>query len=80
MWEAGGRLGRCRRPETVGEGEVEFYARPYDITDFAEKLDVLLTENVTWKRMSRNAKEWASRFSWNSHVDQLERVLEEERR
>jgi glycosyltransferase involved in cell wall biosynthesis len=66
--------------ETVLNGETGFHAKAYDLTDFAEKVDMLLSNTQTWRRMSRNARRWASSFSWDSHIDKLEAVLDEERR
>ena len=66
--------------ETVQEGETGFHAKPYDVADFAEKVELLLSEEKRWRAMSRNAKAWASKFTWDSHVDQLEAVLDEQRR
>jgi len=66
--------------ETVRDNETGFHAKAYDIRDFAEKLDTLLTDNERWQRMSRNASEWASKFNWTTHIDTLENVLEEERK
>ena len=64
--------------ETVKDNETGFHAKAYDIRDFAEKLDVLLTDNEAWQRMSRTAREWASSFNWDTHLDILENALEEE--
>lgn len=66
--------------ETVLDGETGFHAKAYDLADFAQKVDVLLSDDQTWRRMSRNAKTWASSFNWDSHIDKLEAVLDEERR
>ena len=61
--------------ETVLDGETGFHAKPYDLRDYADKLESLLTPSDMWRRMSRDAKVWASSFSWDSHMDLLESVL-----
>lgn len=64
--------------ETVIDGETGFHAKPYDLDDFSFKLDTLLKDKVLWRHMSRNAKIWASSFNWDSHINLLEAVLDEE--
>jgi glycosyltransferase involved in cell wall biosynthesis len=66
--------------ETVQDGETGYHAKPYDVKDFAGKVDILLSDQERWRTMSRNAKVWASRFTWDSHIDLLEGVLDEQRR
>ena len=66
--------------ETVLHGETGFHAKPYCLEDFAAKLDLILNDNQRRSRMSRTAQIWASTFSWETHVDTLEGVLDEERR
>lgn len=66
--------------ETVLDGESGFHAQPYDVTDFASKLQLILTDKVRWEKMSREARIWASSFTWDAHIDLLEGVLDEERR
>jgi len=66
--------------ETVLDGESGFHAKPYDINDFAAKLDMILGDEEVQVEMSRIAQAWASRFSWDSHMDILERVLDEQKR
>lgn len=63
--------------ETVLDGVTGHHAKPYDVADFADKVENLLTDKAQWNRMSRNAKEWASSFSWNRHVDILETALKD---
>jgi glycosyltransferase involved in cell wall biosynthesis len=66
--------------ETVLNGESGFHAKPYDIEDFAGKLDSILSSREVWSKMSRAAKIWAATFNWETHVDLLERALDEQRR
>ena len=66
--------------ETVDDGRTGFHAKPYNVTDFAEKLDILLSDERMWHEMSRNARTWASSFNWKDHVDLLEGTLDEQRR
>ena len=65
--------------ETVLDGESGFYAEPYDIADFAEKLGSILSNEEMWRSMSRTAHAWASTFTWDRHVAQLEHALDESR-
>ena len=65
--------------ETVKNNETGFHAKAYDVNDFAEKLDTLLSDNGRWQKMSRTAREWASLFNWKTHIDLVENALEEQR-
>ena len=65
--------------ETVLDGESGFHAKPYDVNDFADKLNLILSNTAKQREMSRAAKIWASTFSWDTHIDLLEGVLDEER-
>jgi len=66
--------------ETVLDGETGYHAVPYDISDFSSKLQTILADQQRWKSMSRMAKVWASTFDWDTHIDLLESVLDQERR
>jgi glycosyltransferase involved in cell wall biosynthesis len=63
--------------ETVLDGESGFYAKPYDIADFADKLGSILSNGEMWRTLSRTAHAWASTFTWDRHVAQLEHTLDE---
>jgi len=65
--------------ETVLDGETGFHARPYDIGDFAAKLQLILKDEVRWRKMSKKARIWAESFTWEKHIDILEGILNEER-
>jgi len=66
--------------ETVLDGETGFHAQPYDVGDFAAKLQLILKDEVRWRKMSKEARIWAGSFTWDKHVDTLEGILDEERR
>ena len=66
--------------ETVLDGVSGFHAIPYSLTDYASKLDMILSDNERWREMSRGALIWSSSFTWDSHIDLLEGTLDEERR
>jgi glycosyltransferase involved in cell wall biosynthesis len=66
--------------ETVLDTETGFHAKPYDLKDFGGKVQQLRSDETAWRRLSRNARVWATKFSWNSHVDLLEGVLDEARK
>lgn len=63
--------------ETVLDGKTGFHAKPYDIDDFASKVGYLIENRSIWSEMSENAKQWATdtRFSWERHIDTLEKTL-----
>jgi glycosyltransferase involved in cell wall biosynthesis len=62
------------------DGVSGFHAIPYSLTDYASKLDMILSDNERWREMSRGALIWSSSFTWDSHIDLLEGTLDEERR
>ena len=66
--------------ETVIDGETGFHAAPYDLQDFSSKIHLLLDDDALWHTMSDEARIWATSFSWDSHIDLLESVLDEERK
>jgi glycosyltransferase involved in cell wall biosynthesis len=66
--------------ETVLDRETGFHATPYDVGDFASKLELILSNDPRRSEMSRAAQIWASTFSWEAHVDILEGILDEEKR
>ena len=61
--------------ETVLDGETGFYAKPYDLLDFASKLDTIFSDPIAWWKMSKEAQLWAQKFSWDVHMDTLEETL-----
>jgi glycosyltransferase involved in cell wall biosynthesis len=73
VWRDGGVM------ETVLDGETGFHAKPFDLNDFAKKVDILLTDHDKQEAMGRIAQMWASTFDWSDHVDFLESVLDEAR-
>jgi glycosyltransferase involved in cell wall biosynthesis len=65
--------------ETVLDGETGFHAKPYNLEDFAAKVDLILSDRERQNAMSRAARAWTSTFSWDAHIDLLEAVLDEHR-
>ncbi|QQG49300.1 MAG: glycosyltransferase family 4 protein [archaeon] len=61
--------------ETVLDGETGFHAKPYDLDDFASKLQTILTDQELWRKMSARAVEWASSFTWDRHLDIVEAAV-----
>ncbi len=54
------------------------YLYPYgNIEALAERILVLLEDNITWKRFSRAAAKWAETFSWEGSARKLENILEQ---
>jgi len=66
--------------ETVLNGETGYVATPYDLTEYTNRVRSLVSDDSLWKTMSKNAKVWATTFSWEDHLDVLEGVLDAERR
>jgi len=66
--------------ETVLDGETGFYAEPYDVSDFASKLQMLIDDYALWQSFSKEARIWSRNFSWDNHIDILEGVFDERRR
>ena len=54
------------------------YLYPYgDINSLADRIRVLLEDDVIWKRFSRAATRWAATFSWDRSAHKLENILEQ---
>ena len=66
--------------ETVLDGETGFYAKPYDVEDFASKLQALIEDYSLWQRLSKEARVWSQNFTWDKHIDIVESILDEQRR
>ena len=47
-----------------------------DIQAFAETITKVLTDDELRNKLSRNALEWARRFSWDKSSEEFERVIE----
>jgi glycosyltransferase involved in cell wall biosynthesis len=66
--------------ETVLNGETGYVVAPYDMLEYANRVRSLVSDNSRWNAMSRNARVWATTFSWEDHLNVLEGVLDEERK
>lgn len=52
------------------------YLYPYgDVETLAERIRILLEDDMTWRRFSRAATRWADTFSWDSSAERLEKIL-----
>lgn len=61
---------------TVINGKTGFLARPYDVGDFSEKLNLALSQGEKVKKMAENAiKHVRKNYSWARHVGQVEKAL-----
>jgi glycosyltransferase involved in cell wall biosynthesis len=61
--------------ETVLHGRTGFHATPYDLKDFAYRALMILGDQDLRDRMSREARIWASSFTWDKHIDIVEQAL-----
>lgn len=61
---------------TVENGKTGYLAKPYDISDFAQKLLETLKDSKTRSEMGKHAWEHVkNNFSWERHVDILEKTI-----
>jgi glycosyltransferase involved in cell wall biosynthesis len=61
---------------TVCDGETGFLAKPFDLGDYTAKILTLLAHPEEREKMGRAAWEWVGRrFSWERHVDILEKEI-----
>jgi glycosyltransferase involved in cell wall biosynthesis len=61
---------------TVEDGVTGFLAKPYKISDYADKILILLKHKKLRKRMGRAAWERTkNKFSWNRHLNILEETI-----
>ena len=62
--------------ETVLDGITGYRAVPYNLSDFAEKISQLLTDEELRNRLGENAREHVEKnFTWDRHTAQLEEVI-----
>lgn len=63
---------------TVDDGVSGFLAKPYDVSDYSEKIVRLLTSRSLRLKMGKNAYlRTKNLFSWDKHVDILENKIKE---
>lgn len=62
----------CSHPEVVDNGKSGILTPPKNIKKLAEGM-LCVFENK--EEMSKNARKWAEKFSWNVHVEKLEKFL-----
>lgn len=64
--------------ETIVDGVTGFLAKPYVLEDFGRKITTVVTDHDLKKRLGANALSHAlSNYTWERHVDKLEKALEE---
>ena len=66
--------------ETVLNGETGYVVAPYDLPEYTNRVRSLVGDDSLWNAMSRNARVWATTFSWEDHLNVLEGVLDAERK
>ncbi len=72
VWRSGGTA------ELVTHGETGFKAKPYDLNDlFYKTIDLLSLNKKGWQRISRNAIAKAKEYTWENHLNVLEKELKE---
>jgi len=64
--------------ETVLNGETGYVVAPYDLPEYTSRVRSLVDDESLWNTMSRNARIWATTFSWEDHLNVLEGVLDAE--
>lgn len=69
-WNSGGPT------DIVVDGKTGFLAKPFDLDDFAAKTVTVLQDRELRKKMSLASwKRVKNRFSWNRHIDSLEKEI-----
>jgi len=62
--------------EAVIDGETGLHAKPYDLDDFSRKVALLLSDGRKRREMATKGLRRARDFTWEAHVDILERTIE----
>ena len=69
-WKDGGGV-----EETIVNFRTGLLASPYDINDYARKMDLLITDKKLYSRMVYNAKAFSRNFSWEKHVRTILEII-----
>ncbi len=64
-------------PDIVKDGKNGFIVKPRDIKSLRDKILLLLNNEKLYKKLSRNAKKTALKFSWENILNELEEVYRE---
>jgi len=64
-------------PDIVIDGKNGFIVKPRDVEGLREKIVLLLSDERLFKKMSRNARKTAARYSWENILSKLEEVYRE---
>jgi len=64
----------CGLPEIIRDGENGFLVEPKNPGQIAENVSLLLEDDELREKISKNNKEKARKYSWDSVVDRLEEV------
>lgn len=70
VWQDGGGV-----EETVQNFKTGLFAKPYDIGDYASKVDLLLEDKKLYTSILCSAKEYSKTFSWDKHVEKILKVI-----
>lgn len=63
--------------ETVLNGKTGLYFKPGDIADLARQLEILLSDDALWAKLSVGAINRAQDFTWEKNTDEFCRLLEQ---
>ncbi|UCC78564.1 MAG: glycosyltransferase family 1 protein [Candidatus Zixiibacteriota bacterium] len=66
--------------DLILDGKTGFLARPKDASDFADKMELLITNNSLRNSLTDGAFEWASKNSWNivnrTLIDDYKKIID----
>jgi len=65
-WKDGGGI-----EETIQDLKTGLLAKPYDVDDYASKVDLLLTDYSLYSSILNEAKNFSRKFSWSAHVKEI---------
>jgi glycosyltransferase involved in cell wall biosynthesis len=69
-WNDGGGV-----VEIIQDGKTGLLAKPYDVDDYAAKVNMLLEDNELYLYILNEAKKFSLHFSWDNHVKKLMKLL-----
>ena len=66
--------------DLIRDGETGFLARPKDASDFADKMELMITNDSLRDSLTRGAFEWASKNSWDivnrTLIDDYKKIID----
>jgi glycosyltransferase involved in cell wall biosynthesis len=61
--------------EIIQDGKTGLLAKPYDVDDYAAKVNMLLEDNELYAHILNEAKKISLKFSWDNHVRKIGEVI-----